>query len=93
LREAYLNPPEMVVVTPEVVDIFPNRVLPKDSAAAAALKGRTMTGLYNEMPRWLVHAHRDVDVAVSAAYGWSADISNESALERLLDMNLSRQGE
>jgi hypothetical protein len=33
--------------------------------------------------------HRDLDPAVAAAYGWPADISEENALAKLLDLNLS----
>lgn len=46
--------------------------------------------LYNERPAWLDNAHRDLDAAVAAAYGWPADISVEDALARLLALNLER---
>jgi hypothetical protein len=58
--------------------------------AAAVLKTRTLTNLYNERPAWLDNAHRDLDAAVAAAYGWPADISEEDALSRLLALNLER---
>jgi hypothetical protein len=64
--------------------------LPKDTVAAVALRERTLTNLYNQRPQWLVDAHRDVDAAVAAAYGWPADISEEDALARLLELNLAR---
>ena len=35
-------------------------------------------------------AHRDLDAAVAAAYGWPADISEEEALAKLLELNLAR---
>ena len=54
------------------------------------LKTRTLTNLYNERPAWLANAHRDLDAAVAAAYGWPADISEEDALARLLALNLER---
>jgi len=41
-------------------------------------------------PQWLVDAHRDLDAAVAAAYGWPADISEEDALAKLLELNLAR---
>jgi type II restriction/modification system DNA methylase subunit YeeA len=41
-------------------------------------------------PAWLDNAHRDLDAAVAAAYGWPADISEEEALARLLALNLER---
>ena len=39
-------------------------------ASAADLKKRTLTNLYNENPTWLQNAHRELDHAVLAAYGW-----------------------
>lgn len=74
LREAWLNPPDLVDRIPEVVLGYPDRVLPKDEAAAKVLKTRTMTNLYNERPTWLVNAHRELDAAVAAAYVWPEDI-------------------
>ena len=63
---------------------FPDRILPKNEKAAAELKKRTLTNLYNQRPQWLADAHRDLDAAVAAAYGWPADISEEDALAKLL---------
>lgn len=90
MREAWLNPPDLVERVPEVVPGYPDRILPKNPAAAAILKKRTLTNLYNERPAWLDHAHRDLDAAVAAAYGWPADIAEEDALGRLLALNLER---
>ncbi len=90
LRNAWLNPADLVVVEPEVVAGYPDRILPKDATAAAALRERTLTNLYNQSPQWLMDAHRDLDAAVAAAYGWPADISEEDALAKLLELNLSR---
>ncbi len=53
-------------------------------------KGRTRTSLYNKPPSWLRLAHRDLDNAVLAAYGWSIDASNDEILARLLELNLAR---
>jgi len=53
------------------------------------LKDRTLTNLYNTKPTWLQQAHERLDTAVLAAYGWDADIDNESMLSRLLALNLS----
>src|ERR1700690_4496488 len=36
-------------------------------------------------PQWLVEAHRDLDSAVAAAYGCSADISEDDALAGILE--------
>jgi len=66
------------------------RLAPKDEAAAKELKGRTLTALYNERPAWLDFAHQKLDAAVSAAYGWPADLTDEQILERLLKLNLER---
>jgi hypothetical protein len=54
------------------------------------LRERTLTNLYNQRPQWLVDAHRDLDAAVAAAYGWPTDISEEDALAKLLELNLER---
>ena len=75
---------------PEVVPGYPDRIVPRNPQAAAQLKKRTLTNLYNERPAWLDNAHRDLDAAVAAAYGWPADISEEEALSRLLALNLER---
>ncbi|HWD60377.1 MAG TPA: hypothetical protein VG308_18995 [Stellaceae bacterium] len=90
LRNAWLNPPDLIRIEPEVVPGYPDRILPKDAAAEKILKTRTLTNLYNERPTWLANAHRDLDAAVAAAYGWPADISEEDALARLLALNLER---
>ena len=57
---------------------------------AVELKKRTLTNLYNQRPAWLANAHRDLDEAVAAAYGWPADLSDDEILKRLLDLNLAR---
>ena len=90
LREAWLNPSDLVRRVPEVVSGFPDRILPVDDKAAAILKKRTLTNLYNERPAWLANVHRDLDAAVAAAYGWPADISEDDALARLFTLNKSR---
>jgi type II restriction/modification system DNA methylase subunit YeeA len=90
LRCAWLNPADLVRIEPEVAPGLPDRILPKDTIAAATLRERTLTNLYNHRPQWLVDAHRDLDAAVAAAYGWGPDISEQEALSRLLELNLSR---
>ncbi len=62
----------------------------RDAECAAKLKKRTLTNLYNERPGWLDLAHKKLDVAVAAAYGWPADLTDEQVLERLLALNLER---
>jgi type II restriction/modification system DNA methylase subunit YeeA len=61
-------------------------------ADAGELKQRTLTNLYNQRPAWLANAHRRLDEAVFAAYGWPADLSDEAILERLLELNRARSG-
>jgi type II restriction/modification system DNA methylase subunit YeeA len=90
LRESWLNPPELVRRVSEVVANLPDRLLPVDENAETVLKKRTLTKLYNERPAWLSNAHRDVDEAVAAAYGWSADLSDDEVLARLLELNRAR---
>jgi type II restriction/modification system DNA methylase subunit YeeA len=93
LRSAWLNPAEWVKRVPEVVPGFPDRLVPVDDKAAAELKRRTLTILYNEHPAWLVNAHRQLDEAVATAYGWTdytAEMADEEILKRLLDLNLKR---
>jgi hypothetical protein len=70
--------------------VYPDRLLPVDEKAAAILKKRTLTNLYNERPAWLDHAHRDLDAAVAAAYGWPADLTDEQILERVFKLNQAR---
>ena len=69
------------------------RLDPKDAAAAASLKSRTLTKLYNERPTWLDTAHRKLDAAVLAAYGWPADITDAAMLAKLVALNAERAAE
>jgi hypothetical protein len=69
------------------------RIEPRDAECAAKLKERTLTKLYNERPAWLDFAHKKLDAAVTTAYGWSADLTDEQILERLLALNLARAAE
>ena len=89
-REAWLNPPDLVRRVPEVVEGYPDRLLPVDEAAAKELKRRTLTNLYNTCPAWLDGLHRRLDAAVAAAYGWPDAISEDDALTRLLELNRAR---
>ena len=47
-----------------------------------------LTNLYNARPQWLADAHAALDVAVAAAYGWPADITDDAARRELLQLNL-----
>jgi hypothetical protein len=67
------------------------RLVPRD-AYVFDLAKRTLTNLYNERPTWLDLAHRALDEAVFAAYGWDPSIPDEALLSALLDLNLQRAG-
>jgi hypothetical protein len=69
------------------------RLEPRDADCAAKLKDRTLTKLYNERPAWLDLAHKKLDAAVAAAYGFPADLTDEQILEKLLALNLERAAE
>jgi type II restriction/modification system DNA methylase subunit YeeA len=56
----------------------------------ADLKKRTLTNLYNERPTWLANAHRALDEAVFAAYGWPSNLTDQEVLSRLLALNHER---
>jgi type II restriction/modification system DNA methylase subunit YeeA len=95
LREAWLNPPDLVVRQPEVVPGYPNRLLPKDEEAAKELKKRTLTNLYNQRPQWLANAQAALDEAVAEAYGWGDDWragppNDDEILSRLFRLNQER---
>ena len=59
-------------------------------ASAEELKRRTLTNLYNARPSWLAEAHRKLDAAVFAAYGWPVSLTDAELLERLLALNHER---
>ena len=98
LREAWLNPKEWTERLPEVIPLgmekspYPDRIVPKPGHEKD-LAGRTLTKLYNQRPAWLDAAHKDLDTAVAAAYGWadySPGMPDEEILKRLLALNLLR---
>ena len=90
LREAWLNPADLVRIEPEVVAGYPDRVLPVSDEAARVLKSRTLTNLYNQRPAWLDMAHKRLDEAVATAYGWPTDLTDDAVLERLFALNQER---
>jgi hypothetical protein len=98
LREAWLNPPDWTDRVPEVTPLgmtsspYPDRILPKPGFEKD-LADRTLTKLYNARPAWLDTAHKTLDEAVAAAYGWADyafDMPDEEILKRLLALNLER---
>ncbi len=56
-----------------------------------------MTELYDLRDRggatWLITAHRQLDVAVAAAYGWSPDLTDNEILAVLGELHQRRHGE
>ena len=66
------------------------RIAAKDGDCAEALVQRTLTNLYNQRPGWLDMAHRKLDEAVFAAYGWDSGITDDDILEKLLALNHDR---
>ncbi len=90
LRDRWLNPPEWVEWVDEAVPGYPGRPVARDAESARQLESRTLTELYNTRPQWLADAHAELDEAVAAAYGWDADVEEESALRDLLALNSAR---
>ena len=64
------------------------RLLPRDEESATALKKRTLSEPLQRAPHL---AHRRLDQAVAAAYAWPDDLTDEQILEKLLELNLSRE--
>lgn len=69
-----------------------SRTVPRDEECAKELAKQTLTNLYNKRPTWLDLAHRRLDEAVFAAYGWGAGMGDEELLGSLLGLNLERAG-
>ena len=90
LRDRWLNPPEWVEWVDEPIPGYPSRPVPRNEEAAKKLKQRTLTNLYNDRPQWLADAHLALDTTVAHAYGWEADVTEEEALARLLELNLTQ---
>lgn len=77
-------------IAPGTTTVRYPRLVPKDEASAALLKKRTLTNLYNERPAWLDLAHRKLDEAVFAAYGWDPAMTDDALLAALLALNHER---
>ena len=90
--QRYLDPQ---TVDPEtgIGTVHYPRLEARDADCAANLKKRTLTNLYNERPAWLDLAHKKLDAAVAAAYGWPADLTGEAILDKLLALNFERAAE
>ncbi len=66
------------------------RLLAKEAESARLLAARTLTSRYNQRPAWLNFAHRRLDEAVFAAYGWEPGLPDYEISARLLPANLER---
>lgn len=93
LRQSWLFPPNLVKRVAEVAPELPDRLIPVDGAAELELKKRTLTNLYNINPAWLTNAHRALNEAVFAAYGWPQDLSDDEILNRLNTLNKKASGQ
>ena len=90
LRDRWLNPPEWAEWVEEPVPRYPKRPVPRNDAAAKELKKRTLANLYNDRAQWLADVRHALDSAGAEAYGWTADITEEEVLARLLELNLGQ---
>ena len=73
----------------ELVRLRDGWLNPPDTPAQE-LKKRTLTNLYNQRPTWLDDAHRALDEAVFAAYGWPSNLTTQQILANLLALNHQR---
>ena len=77
-----LNPLEWAEWLDEPVTGYPKRPVPRDEAAATALKKRTLTNLYNTRPQWLADAREALDA--ESRSGPRADGQRDAASMKLL---------
>ena len=71
-------------LTPRPLASRYSRRVAKESDAKQQLAKRTLTNFYNHEPEWLQQAHRRLDGAIFAAYGWDTAMSDDDLLAALL---------
>ena len=78
-------------LTPQEFAEKRDRWFNSERAAEAELK-HTLTNLYNQYLSWCALAHKKLDETVLDAYGSPHDITDDDIPERLLALNLEREG-
>ena len=71
-----------------------NVLTPSEDTPEETIREMTLTHIYNRFDRWLQRDHETLDRAVFDAYGWPEnpqDLDDDTILERLLELNLSRE--
>ena len=71
-----------------------NVLTPRENTPEEMVREMTLTNVYNKNHRWLQLDHEKLNRAVFDAYNWTEnheDIDDDTILERLLKLNLSRQ--
>lgn len=83
----------IAVASRDLVRLRDNWLNPPD-ISPEELNNRTLTDLYNLHSEgkcsWLANAHRALDAAVFAAYGWQSNLTRDEILTRLLALNHER---
>jgi type II restriction/modification system DNA methylase subunit YeeA len=73
-----------------IADAARNLVALRDKVLTTWGAKESLLSLYNKYPTWLESAHRKLDEAVAAAYGWSWPMGDDEILEKLLALNQER---
>ena len=82
---------KMAALRQAIADAARELVAKRDEwLAGQDAKPRHLTRLYNERPTWLDLAHRALDAAVFAAYGWDSAMPDADLLAALLALNQER---
>ncbi len=71
-----------------------NVLTSSESTPEHMIREMTLTNIYNRNDRWLQRDHEKLNQAVFNAYNWTenpTDLDDDTILERLLELNLSRQ--